>query len=147
LVDYSLRQAHEKDSAAIRKLIHKVGINPTGLDWKRFVVAVRPSGELIGCGQVKPHGRAVLELASIAVAPDYRKLGIASAIIKYLLEKSARPMFLMCRSQLGSFYEKLGFRVLALNEMPTYFRRISQVAGLIESLARAGETLLVMKLQ
>jgi N-acetylglutamate synthase-like GNAT family acetyltransferase len=147
LFEYTLRLARETDSLSIRKLIHTVGINPTGLDWKRFVVAVGPGGEMIGCGQVKPHGREVLELASIATHPEFRMLGIASAIIKSLVENSARPLYLMCRSPLGPFYEKFGFRVPALKGMPAYFRRISQVAGLIESLGRSGETLLVMKLQ
>jgi hypothetical protein len=31
--------------------------------------------------------------------------------------------------------------------MPTYFRRMSQLAGIANTLARTGETLLVMKLQ
>jgi N-acetylglutamate synthase-like GNAT family acetyltransferase len=147
LVEYTIRPAQETDAGAIRKLIHKVGINPTGLDWKRFVVAVTPAGEMIGCGQVKPHSGDVLELASIAVEPDHQKHGAATAIIEHLLKDSLRPLYLMCRSPLGPFYEKFGFRVLEQKDMPTYFRRISQLAGLVASLASAGETLLVMKLK
>jgi N-acetylglutamate synthase-like GNAT family acetyltransferase len=148
LVDYSLREAHESDGASIRKLIHKVGINPVGLDWKRFVIAVTSNGDMVACGQVKPHSRGeILELASIAVAPEYQKQGIARRIIEHLLNVSPRPLYLMCRSPLGPFYEKFGFRNLEQNDMPTYFRRISQLAGLVESLASEGETLLVMKLQ
>ncbi len=147
MVEYAIRPALEKEAASIRKLIHKVGINPTGLDWKRFVVAVTPEGEMIGCGQLKPHGKHVLELASLAVNPEYRFQGIASAIIEDLLKDPARPLYLMCRSPLGPFYEKFGFQRLELNEMPGYFRRISQLAGLVESLANVDETLLVMKLQ
>lgn len=144
---FTLRPARETDSGSIRRLVHLGGINPTGLDWKRFVVAELPSGEVIGCGQIKPHGNQVLELASIAVHPDHRRQGIAAAIIDHLVADSPRPLYLMCRSTLGPFYEKFGFRALDRDEMPVYFRRVTQVAGLIAALASAGETLLVMKLQ
>lgn len=144
---YALRPARETDSASIRRLVLLGGINPTGLDWRRFVVAELPTGEVIGCGQIKPHGKQVLELASIAVHRDHRRRGVAAAVIRRLLEDAPRPLYLMCRSTLGPFYEKFGFRAIDREEMPVYFRRVTQVAGLIEALARAGETLLVMKLQ
>jgi hypothetical protein len=32
-----------------------------------------------------------------------------------------------------------------MDEMPTYFRRVSKLAGVLENLSRAGESLLVMK--
>ncbi len=37
---YQLRSATQTDFPAIRELIHRVQINPMGLDWARFVVAV-----------------------------------------------------------------------------------------------------------
>ena len=39
-----IRPARETEAAQIRDLIHLVGINPIGLDWKRFVVAVNDRG-------------------------------------------------------------------------------------------------------
>jgi N-acetylglutamate synthase-like GNAT family acetyltransferase len=147
LVEYALRPARETDVSSIRRLVHLGGINPTGLDWRRFIVAEMPSGGVVGCGQVKPHSGEVLELASIAVHPDHRRSGIATAIIRRLLAGTPRPLFLMCRSTLGRFYEEFGFRSIGADDMPLYFRRISRVAGLVESLARTGESLLVMKLQ
>jgi N-acetylglutamate synthase-like GNAT family acetyltransferase len=147
IVDFELRPAREPDAAAIRRLVLVGGINPTGLDWRRFVVAVDAGDQVIGCGQLKPHGRDVLELASIAVEPGQRHRGIASAIITRLLEEPHRPLYLMCRSSLGPLYKKFGFTGLETVEMPTYFRRMSQLAGIVNTLARTGETLLVMKLQ
>jgi N-acetylglutamate synthase-like GNAT family acetyltransferase len=147
LVEYSLRPALETESAVIRDLIHQVGINPMGLDWRRFLVAVTPEGQVIGCGQLKPHGGGLLELASIAVLPEHRKLGIARAVIEHLLDDSPRPLYLTCVSSMGPFYERFGFYALKPDEMPRYFRRLSQLAGLVFTLAQRGETLLVMKLQ
>ena len=142
-----IRPALETEAAPIRDLIHLVKINPTGLDWKRFAVAVDEQDELIGCGQLKPHGGEVVELASIAVSPEHQGQGVARAIIEYLLKESPRPLYLMCESRLGSLYERFGFRAISYEEMPRYFQRISKLAGLVTTLAHREERLLVMKLQ
>lgn len=143
----TIRPARESDSAQIRGLIYSTGINPMGLDWKRFIVAVDEHDEMIGCGQLKPHGQDLLELASIAVYPEQRGKGIARAIIEHLLKHSPRPLYLMCESSLGPLYEKFGFRAISYEEMPRYFQRISKLAGLATTLARREERLLIMKLQ
>lgn len=124
-----------------------VGINPMGLDWRRFIVAVDSSDQVIGTGQIKPHGSDVLELASIAVSPDHRGEGIARAIIEHLLKNSPRPLYLTCLSTMGPLYEKFGFVSLSYAGMPKYFQRLSRVANVMMSFAREGEHLLVMKLQ
>jgi N-acetylglutamate synthase-like GNAT family acetyltransferase len=138
----TIRPARETDAAPIRDLIHLVGINPLGLDWRRFVVAVNDQDEMIGCGQLKPHGQAVLELASIAVYPEHQGKGIAREIIQHLLKDSPRPLYLMCQSSLGSFYEKFGFRSISYEAMPRYFQRMSRLAELASWKIR----LLVMRL-
>ena len=142
----TIRPARETEEAQIRALIHAVGINPMGLDWKRFVVAVNDRDEMIGCGQLKRHGEDILELASIAVYPEHRGKGVARLIIEHLLKDSPRPLYLMCESSLGSLYEKFGFRGISYEEMPRYFQRISKLAGLVTTLAHRQERLLVMKL-
>ena len=147
MAEYTLRPALEAESAAIRDLIHLVGINPTGLDWRRFLVAVTPEGRVIACGQLKPHGRDLLELASIAVLPEHRGEGLARAVIERLLEGSPRPLYLTCVSRLGPFYERFGFRTIEYAQMPRYFQRLSRLAGLVFTLSKRGETLLVMKLK
>ena len=110
MVDFTLRPATEDDFPAIKDLIHRVGINPMDLDWHRFVLAVDGSGKMLGCGQLKPHGPNVIELASIAVEPSYQHQGIARAMIEHLIARAPRPLYLTCRSRLGSFYDKWGFR-------------------------------------
>ena len=143
----TIRPARETDTAQIRSLINLVGINPTGLDWKRFVVAVNDQDEMVGCGQLKPHGQDIQELASIAVYPEHQGKGIGRAIIEHLLEDSPRPLYLMCESSNGPLYEKFGFRAIPYDEMPRYFQRISKLAGLVTTLARRAERLLIMKLK
>ena len=143
----TIRPARGTEADQIRDLIHLVGINPMGLDWRRFVVAVNERDEMLGCGQLKPHGEGLLELASIAVYPEQRGKGVARQIIEQLLKDSPRPLYLMCESSLGTLYEKFGFHAISYEEMPRYFQRISKLAGLVTTLARRDERLLIMKLQ
>lgn len=148
MVNYEIRPALESESAQIKGLIRLVGINPLGLDWKRFLVAVNERGEVIACGQVKPHGRGneILELASIATHPNYRGRGLARKIIESLLEKTPRPLYLMCMDRHGPMYEKFGFVSLADEDMPRYFQRIKKMFNAARVVWREGD-LLVMKLE
>jgi len=147
MTDYKIRPALESESTQIKDLINLVGINPTGLDWKRFVVAVNESGQVIACGQIKPHGGDIRELASIAVNPEYRGLGIARSVIETLLLENPGPMYLMCMSHNGPMYEKFGFRVIEDKQMPRYFARIKKLFNIADVFRKSGEELLVMKLE
>ncbi len=143
----SIRPARAEDSPHIRALIRIVRINPTGLDWRRFLVALDPRGALIGCGQIKPHGDGSRELASIAVREEDRGRGVARALIEALLEQEQqRPLFLMCRARLSGLYARFGFAAVTLAEMPTYFRGISRIEHLLNSKAAPEDRLMVMRL-
>ncbi len=153
---YLLRPAVKTDFPSIRRIIYSARINPGGLDWRRFMVACRADpgggGEIIGCGQVKPHRDGSRELASIAVVPNWRGQGIARAIIERLMAverargatSSPQVLYLTCRAHLGPFYEQFGFQRVSFQEMPPYFRRISRIVGLLQKLTRREEGLLVM---
>ena len=145
--NFEIRPALEVESAQIKDLINLVGINPTGLDWKRFIVAVNGNGQVVSCGQLKPHGEDVLELASIGTLPEYRGKGLARLVIESLLQKSPRPLYLMCISHNGPMYEKFGFHIIEEKEMPKYFRRISKMFNVADLFRKTEEKLLVMKLE
>lgn len=142
---FILRPAAREDSLAIRALIHAVAINPTGLDWRRFLIAVTPDGRLVGCGQVKPHRGGARELASIAVIPEIRGNGVARAVIERLLADQREELYLTCRASLGPFYNKFGFRTAQAAELPHYFRAVQRFAGAIQRLGIMDEGLLIMK--
>ncbi len=144
---YSLRPARESESRQIKDLIKLVGINPMDLDWKRFVVAVNEQGRIIGIGQIKPHGKEILELASIAVIPEFQRQGIARAVIEYLLKDSPRPLYLTCLSVMEPFYQKFGFVPVEYEDMPRFYQRLSRLAKAVMNLTHRGERLLVMKLK
>ena len=142
--NYFIRPATSEDSSHIRKLVIKGHINPTGLDWRRFIVAINFDDQLIGCGQIKPHRDGSREMASLVVTEAYRGQGLARDILESLLEDEPGPIYLMCRSGLGGLYEKFGFRALDYDKMPRYFQRVSKVTGILEPLRKQGESLLVM---
>jgi N-acetylglutamate synthase-like GNAT family acetyltransferase len=142
---FLIRTAKPDDNQVIRKLIQQVRINPTGIDWHRFLVATDPQGALLGCAQIKPHRDGSFELASVAVRPEFRRQGIAGALIRKLLESHAGELYLICRSALGSFYETFGFQAIGVDEMPPYFKRINHLARWVKKLEQNGEGLLVMR--
>jgi N-acetylglutamate synthase-like GNAT family acetyltransferase len=142
-----IRKATKKDFHAIRGLILDVHINPTGLDWRHFLVAVTSENALLGCGQIKPHFDGSLELASIAVSVQERGQGVARAVIQELLARETmRPLYLMCRSRLESLYVKFGFRTIDPKDMPLYFQRVKRAERIFNSRAQAEDRLSVMRL-
>jgi N-acetylglutamate synthase-like GNAT family acetyltransferase len=147
LVEYLLRPAKEDDFPLIKGLIYEVRINPAGLDWRRFLVAETREGQFAGCGQLKPHSDGTLELASIAVVPSARNQGLGSLLIRGLLEGASRPIYLTCRAQLGSFYQRFGFRITKRDELSGYFKRISRLADMVQTLQIIRDTMLVMVLE
>jgi len=117
----TLRPATHTDQKPIKDLIHKVGINPTRLNWERFIIA-EEEGQFVGCVQLKPHSDGVQELASLAVQPEKQGQGIGGQLIRALLEREHGELYLTCRLRLTSYYEKFGFRALAPTEVPSTFR-------------------------
>ncbi len=135
---YQLKAASAIQQNEIKSLVRAAQINPMGLDWRRFVVAVDENGAVIGCGQLKPHNDGSLELASIVVAPAWQGQGVARAVIEHLLDNSPRPLWLTCMSVLVPFYARFGFyEITALPEMPPHFRRVSRMFGLLARLSPA----------
>jgi N-acetylglutamate synthase-like GNAT family acetyltransferase len=147
MVDFVIRPATRQDFSEIRALIHAVSINPTGLDWRRFLVAMTPDNTFLGCGQIKPHSDGSLELASIAVQESARGQGVARAIIQALLEReTTRPLYLMCRARLEPLYIKFGFHAIVQEDMPVYFKRISRAERIFNANARAEDRLKIMRI-
>jgi N-acetylglutamate synthase-like GNAT family acetyltransferase len=141
-----LRPATATDQAAIKALIRSVGINPLGLDWRRFLVGVDEDGRLLGCGQIKPHGDGTRELASVAVVPELRRRGLARSIIYALQEQAGPPLWLTCTATLVPFYQPFGFQQITdPAAMSPHFRRLHHLARIFFKLSPQSGELAVMK--
>lgn len=141
----TLRRAEEADLSLIRQWVRDSGINPTGLDWERFIMAEADGSQPVGCVQLKPHRDGSVELASLVVAEEWRGRGIARLLIEYTVNQHDGTLYLMCRSGLGPLYEKFGFQPLVEAEMPRYFRQISRLVGIVNHFREPEEYLLVMR--
>lgn len=145
-----LRPATAADQPVINALIREARLNPMNLKWPNFLLAVdEAGGQVVAAGQIKTHGDGSRELASIVTRPEHRGRGLAGAIIRRLIAQHTTatrdPLYLTCVSTMGPFYEPFGFRVIALDEMPPYFRRLRRFVNFVELFARRDVTLLVMR--
>jgi N-acetylglutamate synthase-like GNAT family acetyltransferase len=146
MVEYALRSATAADLPAIKQMIRYARLNPLGINWKRFTLAVNSSGEIIGCGQIKLHRDGSQELASLVVRRRCRRQGVARSIVRRLMQAQDRPFWLTCASSLIPFYERLGFReVKELGQMPAYFHFVKRLFPLVAPLFRGPDYLAVMR--
>lgn len=125
-------------------MVRAARLNPLGLDWRRFFVAVDRTGEVVACIQVKPHGDA-RELASLVVARGWRGQGLGRQMVRHVKDEAGPPLWLMCRSSLAPFYERSGFsEVRRRGEMPGYFRAIHVLFSCSRRFTRSADYLAIM---
>lgn len=137
-----LRPARPEDEFTFRRMIRENRINPMGVHWQNFSVIESPQGEIIAIGQIKQHFDGTSELSSLVVDEAWRGQGLARRMMEHLIASHTGPLYLTCRSELGSMYEKFGFRRLPHAEYTPYFKRLARFARLMEKLA--GVEMLVM---
>ena len=106
--ELTIRPARSEDAGTIRRLVRSARLDPTSLDWPNFLVA-ELDGRTVGIGQVKPYPSA-RELGSLVVLKTYRGRGIGAAIVRALIERERRDLFLFSRDALESYYAQFGFR-------------------------------------
>ena len=138
-----IRPASADDQFAIQMIVRAAWIYPRDLDWQRFLLA-QWGQDIVGVGQVKPHGDGSRELASIAVVPEWQGHGVGSALIRALLSREAGPTYLMCNAHRESYYQRFGFRRLERPAMPPYFRRFALLTPVIGLLSLNRMRLIVM---
>jgi N-acetylglutamate synthase-like GNAT family acetyltransferase len=125
---FRLRRARRGDAVSIRRLVRGAFLNPFGVDWRRFIVAEGPDGDVIGAGQLKPHGGGLTELASIVVHPDWQMFGIGTRIVAVLVEEADPPLWLTCRKELVGFYARFGFGLMdPSTEAPRLLRALAWI--------------------
>lgn len=127
--DYSLRPATVSDQWPIRWLVLSAGLDPTQIRWSQFWV-VEKDGRVVGCGQLRQFEDAQ-ELGSLVVARwvpwawpvSHRHQGLGSTLTQYLIQQASHPLYLECLGQNRvQFYEKLGFRVVELEDIAPSLR-------------------------
>ncbi len=83
-----------------------------------FILA-KDEGRIIGTVRIKKFPDQTLELASLAVSPDYRRQGIGKVLVKKILEKvKIRPVYLICSVEKEAFYKLNNFKKIDVADMP-----------------------------
>jgi amino-acid N-acetyltransferase len=91
---YKIREASGKDLLAILHLINKQSNNGKILKRTRkdvrkvlrsFCVA-EDDGIVVGCGSIEIYNKKLAEIRSLVVTPAYQRQGIATALIKRLIQ-------------------------------------------------------------
>jgi amino-acid N-acetyltransferase len=117
-----IRQAEALDQAAITRLVHSERLNPNGLDWKNFMVAI--SGTvLIGAVQMRQHPEGSRELGSLVVSREHRGHGIAERLISAMLARHPGPVHVITRSANAVHYRPWGFARIDPRDAPRTVRR------------------------
>lgn len=126
-----IRAATEADAPAIRDLIHAARLNPSDLDWRRFLVA-DDAGTVVACAQVRTHDQGSREVASVAVVSTRRGEGIGRLISEAAIAREpVRPLFLYTESRTADYWERFAFRVIEGDDIPADMRgslRLARVA-------------------
>ena len=130
-----IRAAVAADSPAIRRIVYAARLNPLDLDWRRFLVAER-AGRIVGTLQVRRHDDGTRELASLAVVRGAQATGLGAALIAALRERESPPLYLYCAPRLVGYYERFGFRPVAIRDLPPGLRVPGQLACAIALVGR-----------
>lgn len=123
-----LRKARVQDISAIHCLIAVYSrdgtLLPRSLDdiqthRGQFIVA-EAEGRLLGCGALHSYPNGLVEIRSIAVAPDCQHCGVGTRLVRRLLQEAqrgdAKRVFLFTRSP--DFFTCMGFSVVHADSLP-----------------------------
>jgi N-acetylglutamate synthase-like GNAT family acetyltransferase len=113
----AIRAAEAADGAAIRELVRAERLNPTGLDWRNFVVAAR-GREIVGTAQLRPVALGVAELGSLAVAPAERGRGLAARLVEAALARAPERVLVIAPRSRAVYFAPWGFRTVPFAAAP-----------------------------
>jgi amino-acid N-acetyltransferase len=98
-------------------MIRAERLDPSALDWSHFLIA-ECYDEVVGIGQIRPHPKC-RELGSLVVKPAYRGTGVGGQLIRALVASVDGDVYLDCRSELETYYNRFGFNPIPWHQAPS----------------------------
>jgi amino-acid N-acetyltransferase len=117
----TLRPATPDDQKAIVALVTRERLNPTGLHWSRFTLAMM-NGSLVGAVQMRWHRDGSRELGSLVVAGPERGQGIAARLIDSVLAGTTGPVHVITGRPHARRWAGWGFAPIAPQKAPRSVR-------------------------
>ena len=120
MTPYTIRPATEADAETIKRMVRSAPLDPNAIDWHYFLVLETVEGgepKIVCIGMVHPEGD-VQEVDSVVTLAEYRRRGYAEAVVRALMERAGKPLYLLAEPALIAYYEKFGFRVMDAPEAP-----------------------------
>lgn len=117
----AIRAATADDQNAIVGLVHSERLNPHGLEWPNFVVAVDGQA-LVGAAQIRKHKDGSRELGSLVVDGPYRRQGLASRLIDRLLAGESGRVLVITGKIRAAYFARWGFQPIASGRAPSSIR-------------------------
>ena len=123
----AIRAATADDQNAIVGLVHSERLNPHGLEWPNFVVAVDGQA-LVGAAQIRKHKDGSRELGSLVVDRSYRRQGLASRLIDRLLAGEVGRVLVITGQLRAAYFARWGFRPITSGRAPSRSGPITTLA-------------------
>ncbi len=117
-----VRRAVALDQLAITQLVQSERLNPHGLGWVNFFVAVM-GNMVVGAVQMRQHADGSRELGSLVVGRAHRGRGIAGRLIAALLARHLGTVHVITRHANAGHYRRWGFAVIDTCDAPRSVRR------------------------
>ena len=124
------RAAHEEDQQVIGAMVRRARLNPADLRWERFVVAER-DGHPVGVAQLRRHRDDTIELASLVVAPEVRRQGVAARMVDALLADERAPVYALIDRRYVEHFARWGFAPVDPGQLPHPLSRGYRVGRLV----------------
>ncbi|MBP7000607.1 GNAT family N-acetyltransferase [Amaricoccus sp.] len=119
----AVRPAVAGDMPAIRGLMAGERVNPTGIDWRNFLIAEAADG-VVGIVQLRPAGPGAVEIGSLVVRAGLRGGGLGRRLVDAAVAATGgRRAFVVTAAARAPFFAAWGFRPVPARSAPWSVRR------------------------
>ena len=122
----------------IRSYISEFELDDRALQPEQFLIAII-NDKLAGFGRIREYAECA-EMCSMGVLPEFRNKGVAKELTKALIQKTAKPLYLVCI--IPHFFENFNFKIVT-----TYPPELKNKLDYCTGELVVEETYVVMKLQ
>lgn len=122
--DITIRKAQAADYSRITRLLTEADLPLAGLNGHENFLVLCRQDSAVGCAAIERYGKYGL-LRSVALAPRERRHGFGRRLVEDALQQARREglaEIVLFTTTAAPFFERLGFRPIRREEVPTPVR-------------------------